>query len=125
METIWASLIPYQKTADLLHDVLTRLVCDFQTYVKQNSAYTVDYAERHRYGERISTGFAKSAVNQVLTKRLMNRQQMQWTKKGARLVVQTRTKMLNEEWRTVFGSSIPASRGVPTDGCLTRLPHTF
>ena len=68
METIRAYLIPYQKTADLLHDVLTRLVCDFQTYVEKNSAYIVDYAERHRHGERISTGFAKSAVNQVLAK---------------------------------------------------------
>lgn len=77
METIWASLIPYQKTADLLHDVLTRLVCDFHTSVEQNSVYTVDYAENHRYGERISTAFAKSAVNQVLAKRLVNRQQMQ------------------------------------------------
>ena len=63
METIWASLIPYQKTADLLHDVLTRLVCDFQTCVEQNSAYIVDCAERHRYGERVSTGFARSVVN--------------------------------------------------------------
>ena len=65
--------------------------------MEQNSVYTVDYAENHRYGERISTAFAKSAVNQVLAKRLVNRQQMQWTKKGAHLVVQTRTKVLNEE----------------------------
>lgn len=42
---------------------LTRLVCDFQTCVEQNSAYIVDCAERHRYGERVSTGFARSAVN--------------------------------------------------------------
>ena len=42
---------------------LSRLITDFQTYVEQNSGFIVDYAERHRYGERVSTGFVKSAVN--------------------------------------------------------------
>ena len=41
----------------------------------------VDYSERQRYGERVSTGFVESAVNQMLAKRLVKRQQMQWTKK--------------------------------------------
>ena len=52
---------------------LTRLVFDFQTYVEQNSSSIVDYAERHGYGERVSTGFVESAVNQVLAKRLLKR----------------------------------------------------
>ncbi|SMB92267.1 conserved hypothetical protein [Hymenobacter roseosalivarius DSM 11622] len=76
---------------------LGRLICDFQTYVEQNSSSIVDYAERHRYGERVSTGFVESAFTQVLAKRLVKRQQMQWTKKGAHLLVQARTKVLNEE----------------------------
>ena len=37
----------------------------------------VKCAERHRYGERVSTGFAKSVVNYLLAKRLVKRQQMQ------------------------------------------------
>jgi len=45
---------------------LARLIADFHTYVEQNSGFIVDYAERQRYGERVSTGFVKSAVNQVL-----------------------------------------------------------
>ena len=76
---------------------LTRLIADFHTYVEQNSDFIVDYSERHHYGERVSTGFVESAVNQVLAKRLVKRQQMQWTKKGAYLLVQARTKVLNEE----------------------------
>jgi len=76
---------------------LARLIADFQTYVEQNSASIVDYSERHRYGERVSTGFVESAVNQVLAKRFVKRQQMQWTKKGAHLLVQARTKVLNED----------------------------
>ena len=89
---------------------LTRLVADFQTHVEQNSGFVVDYAERHRYGERISTGFVESAVNQVLAKRLVKRQQMQWTKKGAHLLVQACTKVLNEEWEACFRHQYPGFR---------------
>ena len=52
---------------------LARLLADFYTYVEPNSGFIVDYAERHRYGERVSTGFVESAVNQVLAKRMANR----------------------------------------------------
>ena len=62
----------------------------------------MDYAERHRHGERVSMGFVESAVNLVLAKRLLKRQQMQWTKKGAHLLVQARTKVLKEEWEDCF-----------------------
>ncbi len=89
---------------------LARLIADFQTYVEQNSASIVDYSERQRYGERVSTGFVESAVNQVLAKRLVKRQQMQWTKKSAHLLVQARTKVLNEEWEECFRQQYPGFR---------------
>lgn len=94
---------------------LAQLIADFQTYVKQNSASIVDYSERQRYGERVSTGFVESAVNQVLAKRLVKRQQMQWTKKGAHLLVQARTKVLNEEWEDCFRQQYPGFRSLPTE----------
>jgi hypothetical protein len=40
-----------------------RLIADLQTYVEQNSAFIVDYAERHGYGGRVSTYFVESSVN--------------------------------------------------------------
>ena len=94
---------------------LSRLIADFQTYVAQNSSFIVDYSERHHYGERVSTGFVESAVNQVLAKRLVKRQQMQWTKKGAHLLVQARTKVLNEEWEDCFRQQYPGFRSVPAE----------
>ena len=94
---------------------LTRLVADFHTYVEQNSGFIVDYSERHRYGERVSTGFVESAVNQVLAKRMVKRQQMQWTKKGAHLLVQARTKVLNEDWEDCFRQQYPGFRSVPAE----------
>lgn len=56
---------------------LARLLTAFHTYVEQNSGFIVDYAERQRYSERVSTGFVESAVNQVLAKRMVKRHQMQ------------------------------------------------
>lgn len=73
------------------------------------------HAERHRYGERVSTGFVESAVNEVLVKRLVKRQQMQWTKKGAHLLVQARTKVLNEEWEDCFRQQRPGFRQLPAE----------
>ena len=91
---------------------LRRHLIDFETYVRQNSSSIVNYSERHRYGERVSTGFVESAVNQVISKRFVKRQQMQWTKKGAHLLLQARTKVLNEEWDDCFRQRYPGFRQV-------------
>jgi hypothetical protein len=37
-------------------------------------------------GERISTGFVESTINQLVAKRLVKKQQMRWTPSGAHLV---------------------------------------
>jgi len=54
------------------------------------------------YGEAISTGFVESTVNQVVSKRMVKKQQMRWTKKGAHLLLQVRTQVLNNDWRDTF-----------------------
>jgi hypothetical protein len=54
------------------------------------------------YGERISTGFVESTVSQVISKSFCKRQQMQWTKRGTHLLLQTRVKTLNQELGAVF-----------------------
>lgn len=38
-----------------------------------------------------------STINQVVSRRFVKRQQMQWTLRGAYLLLQTRTKVLNNE----------------------------
>ena len=58
--------------------------------------------ERRRYGERVSTGFVESAINTVVGKRFGKRQQMQWSKPGAHLMLQARTRTLDD---TLRGSS--------------------
>ena len=61
-----------------------------------------NYGERWRCGEAIATGFVESTVNQVISKRFCKKQQMQWTKRGAHLLLQTRVKTLNGELGEVF-----------------------
>ena len=56
---------------------------------------TPKYAERRRYGERVSTAFAESTVNTVVGKRFSKRQQMRWSKSGVHLMLQTRTRVLD------------------------------
>jgi hypothetical protein len=69
--------------------------------LRQNP-FIPNYGERYRYGERISTGFVESRVTQVISKRSCKRQQMQWTKRGAHLLLQRRVKTLNQELGAVF-----------------------
>ena len=51
------------------------------TYGKRNWAFIPNYGERYRNGERIATGFVESAVNQVISKRMVKHQQMGWSQR--------------------------------------------
>jgi hypothetical protein len=81
---------------------LLKAVEEFHTYIDNNAGFIPNYGERYRYGERISTGFVESTVNQVISKRFCKRQQMQWTKRGTHLLLQMRVKTLNQELGAVF-----------------------
>lgn len=80
----------------------------FCTYIDNNAAAIPNYGERWRYGERIATSFAESTVNAILSKRFAKKQQMQWSKKGAHLLLQTRTKTLDGMLREMFVRWYPA-----------------
>jgi hypothetical protein len=81
---------------------LLKAVEEFHTYIEKNKSFIPNYGERYRNGERISTGFVESTVNQVVSKRFCKKQQMQWTKRAAHLLLQMRVKTLNHELATVF-----------------------
>jgi hypothetical protein len=56
----------------------------------------------NHHGEIISTAFAESTVDLVVSRRFAKKQQMQWSKKGAHLLLQTRTKTLDGTLRDLF-----------------------
>jgi hypothetical protein len=94
---------------------LLRAVEEFHTHIENNGGFMPNYGERYRQGERIGTGFVKSTVNQVISKRFCKRQQMQWTPRGAHLLLQIRTRVLNGIPRVVSGVPYcsPGNGGVP------------
>ncbi len=81
---------------------------------RRNVGSIVNYGERYRNGERISTAFTESTINQVVSKRMAKKQQMQWTPTGAHLLLQVRTQVLNAEWEAAFRNRYPRFRPVPT-----------
>lgn len=80
---------------------MRKAISEFRIYIQNNGGYIPNYGERYRRGERISTGFVESTVNQVIAKRMEKKQQMRWTPKGAHLLIQVRTKVLNQEWKGI------------------------
>src|SRR5262249_1102490 len=89
---------------------LRQAVKEFHAYIDRNRTFIPNYGERYRNGERISTGFVKSAVNQVMSKRMAKKQQMQWSRRGAHLLLQVRTRVLNGEWEEIFRTWYPGFR---------------
>src|ERR1035438_3471622 len=59
---------------------LSKQLGELDGYIKNNREYIPNYGERYRNGERISTAFAESAVNQVGSKRMVKKQQMAWSR---------------------------------------------
>jgi hypothetical protein len=81
---------------------LKKAVQKFRTYIATNHAFIPNYGQRYRSGETISTAFVESTVNFVLSKRFVKKQSMQWTKRGAHLLLQARVKTLNHELASTF-----------------------
>jgi hypothetical protein len=89
---------------------LLKVVEEFHTYITNNASFIPNYGERYQHGERISTGFVESTVNQVVSKRMVKKQQMQWSKRGAHLLLQIRTRVLNGDWEDTFRTWYPGFR---------------
>jgi hypothetical protein len=81
---------------------LIKHISEFFNYISNNTNIIVDYGKRWRAGKRISTAFAESLVNYFLSKRFCKKQQMQWSKKGAHLLVQVRAQVVNGELKQIF-----------------------
>ena len=94
---------------------MEKYVRELITYISHNAGSIVNY------GERISTAFTESTINQVVSKRMVMKQQMQWTPEGAHLLLQVRTQVLNDDWEATFRSWYPRFRPVSPPESGTRL----
>jgi hypothetical protein len=87
---------------------LIKATADLAGYIADNAVAIPDYSQRWLSGERISTAFVESTVNLMVSRRFAKKQQMQWSKQGAHLLLQTRTRTLDGTLRDLFTRWYPA-----------------
>jgi hypothetical protein len=85
-------------------------IAEFATYIRNNQESIPNYGERYRQRETISTAFVESTMTQVVSRRFIKWQQMHWTLRGAHLLLQTRTKVVNNELEEIFRCWYPLFR---------------
>jgi hypothetical protein len=81
---------------------LARTLYEFDHYIRTNQSSIPNYGDRYRNGEAISSAVAESSVNQIVSKRFVKKQQMRWTRHGAHLLLQVRTRMLDDTLTATF-----------------------
>jgi hypothetical protein len=90
------------------HRKLLKAVEALEVYLTNNRPFVPHYGERYRQGKTISTAFVESAVDQVVSRRFVKKQQMRWTPAGAHLLLQVRTHVLNDTWRSTLSRWYPS-----------------
>ena len=90
------------EVASLDQPKVLKAIREFAGYLRANSAWIPNYGERYRNGEAISSAFVESAINHRVSKRMVKKQQMRWVPKSAHLLLQVRTRVLNDELGAVF-----------------------
>lgn len=71
-------------------------------YLYRNEHHLGDYANRYRAGLPVSSATAESAVNCIISKRFVKKQQMRWSSTGANALLQIRCAVLNGRYERQF-----------------------
>ena len=64
-------------------------------YLRGQSAWLVNYAERHRAGLRVGTSITEGTANFLVNRRMNKSQQMRWSRRGADLLLKVRCAVYN------------------------------
>jgi len=83
-------------------------------YLTGQSAWLVNYAERHRAGLRVGTAITEGTANFLVNRRMAKSQQMRWSRRGADLLLQVRCAVYNGTLGSGFGQKFyPANDPCP------------
>jgi hypothetical protein len=93
---------------------LSKWLLDVIRYLESNSDSMPGYGERYHAGIRISTGFAESAVNEIIAKRMAKKQQMRWNRYTVQRFVDVRIHVLNGTLEDAFRNWHRGFRPLPT-----------
>ena len=101
------SIAPSRKLWTALHAL--------DAYLTGQSAWLVNYAERHRAGLRVGTALTEGTANFLVNHRMNKAQQMRWSRRGADLLLQVRCAVYNGTLGSGFGQKFrPANDQYPT-----------
>ncbi len=95
LEELIADMAMLREQGDLSAGRIWQLGQALMTYIRQNKAAIVDYGARYRSGRRIASSLAESAVDTLVARRMVKKQQMQWSLQGAHRMLQVRATVLN------------------------------
>ena len=99
--------MPSRKLWHALHAV--------DAYLSSQSAWLVNYAERHRAGLRVGTSVTEGTANFLVNRRMAKSQQMRWSRRGANLLLQVWSAVYNGTFGSGFGQLFePMSHPHPT-----------
>jgi hypothetical protein len=91
-------LVPQRNRWGRIHD----------RYLTSQSAWLVNYAERHRAGLRVGTALTEVTANFLVNRRMNKSQQMRWSRRGADLLLQVRCAGFNGKLGSSFGQLLHA-----------------
>ena len=87
---------------------------ELDNYLTGQSAWRVNYAERHRAGLRVGTSITEGTANFRVNRRMDKSQQMRWSRRGADLLLQVRCAIYNGALGSEFGRKFhPANDTFP------------
>ena len=103
-------------------------VAELETYVRNNQEAVPNYCARYRQGETSSTAFVESTINQVVSRRLVKRQQMHWTLRGRTCCCRPEPGSCIRNWKQHFGAGIHRSESkrkprAPRGSCCSHIHH--
>jgi hypothetical protein len=101
------------RLSNLLHwargaSAARRHIRDLIEYLHANRRALVNYGQRRHDRLAISTGFVESAVNEILSKRMIKKQQMRWNRWTVQRFLDVRIAVLNKTLRGSFQRRYPA-----------------
>ena len=85
LETMTSEFAKLRERGDLSPTRLLHLAYPLLTYVRSNRSAIINYGARYGSGRRIATVLAESGVNSLVARRMVKKQQMQRSKRGAHL----------------------------------------
>jgi hypothetical protein len=92
LERIRAVMPVFQGESDRKRDPPSRRLWtalrEIDRYLTSQSAWLVNYAERHRAGLRVGTSLTEGTANFLVNRRMNKSQQMRWSRRGADLLLQ-------------------------------------